>query len=270
MVRDLGGAEKLAGVDCELVRADMTDAESLRPAVAGCSTVVHLVAILAGKPADFERVMAQGARDLLAAAQDAGVERWVQMSALGTTRETKDLVPYYRAKWDAERAVEASGLAHVILRPSFVFGPDGGALPRFARIARLAPVTPIVGPGTQRLQPIWADDLAAIVSRCARGAESGLLQLGGPDVVDWNELWARLKRALGTRRPSLHIPFWLMRPQAFVLERLPNPPVTRDQLTMLAAGDNVAEPNDSLRFGTEHDLDLVPLDEQLRRAVAPG
>jgi uncharacterized protein YbjT (DUF2867 family) len=266
MVRDLEGAKKLAGVDCELVRADMTDAESLRPAVAGCATVVHLVAILAGKPAEFERVMAQGTRDLLAAAQDADVERWVQMSALGTTRETKDLVPYYRAKWDAERAVQDSGLAHVILRPSFVFGPDGGALPRFARIARLAPVTPIVGPGTQRLQPIWADDLAAIVTRCARGAESGLLQLGGPDVVDWNELWARLKRALGTRRPSLHIPFWLMRPQAFVLERLPNPPVTRDQLTMLAAGDNIAEPNDASRFGP--DLDLVPLDDQLRRALA--
>jgi uncharacterized protein YbjT (DUF2867 family) len=266
MVRDLEGAEKLADVDCELIRGDVTDPASLRPAVAGCSAIVHLVAILAGKPVEFERVMAQGTRDLLAAAKDAGVTRWVQMSALGTSRETKDLVPYYRAKWDAERAVEGSGLAHVILRPSFVFGRDGGALPRFARIARLAPVTPIVGPGTQRLQPIWVDDVAAIITRCARGEESGLLQLGGPDIVDWNEFWARLKVALGTRRPALHLPFWLMRPQAFVLERLPNPPLTRDQLKMLAAGDNVPEPNDSLRFGTE--LDLIPLDEQLRRAVA--
>jgi uncharacterized protein YbjT (DUF2867 family) len=265
MIRDLAGAQTLEDVECEVVRGDMTDPASLREAVTGCTTVVHVVAILAGKPSDFERVMTQGSRDLLAAARDAGVARWVQMSALGTTQETKDLVPYYRAKWETEQAVAGSGLAHVILRPSFVLGPDGGIIPRFARIARLAPITPIVGPGTQRLQPIWVDDLAAIVARCAQGAESGLLQLGGPEIVDWNEFWARLKVALGTRRPTIHLPFWFMRPQAFVLERLPNPPLTRDQLTMLAAGDNVAEPNDSLRFGPE--LALVPLDEQLRRAL---
>ena len=266
MVRDLAGAKKLEGLECEVVRGDMTDPASLREAVAGCAAVVHLVAILAGKPSDFERVMTQGSRSLLAAAQDAGVARWVQMSALGTSPETKDLVPYYRAKWEMEQAVAGSGLAHVILRPSFVLGPDGGIMPRFVRIARLAPVTPIVGPGTQRLQPIWVDDLAAIVVRCAQGAEQGILQLGGPEIVDWNEFWVRLKAALGTRRPALHLPYWFMRPQAFVLERLPNPPLTRDQLKMLAAGDNVAEPNDSLRFGPE--LALVPLDEQLRRGVA--
>jgi uncharacterized protein YbjT (DUF2867 family) len=265
LVRDLKGADVFAGVDCELARGDMSEPESLRAAVTGCDAVVNLAGIIAGKPSDFERVMAQGTRDLLAAAREAGVRRWVQMSALGTTRETKDLVPYYGAKWDAEQAVGKSGLPHVILRPSFVFGPDGGALPRFARIARLAPVTPIIGSGTQRLQPIWVDDVAEIVARCAEGAESGLLQFGGPEIVDWNEFWDRLKAMLGTRRPALHLPFWFMRPQAFVLERLPNPPLTRDQLTMLAAGDNVAEPNDALRFGTE--LELVSLDEQLRRAV---
>jgi uncharacterized protein YbjT (DUF2867 family) len=263
MVRDVKGAGALAGVECELVRGDVTEPASLREAVADCDAVVHLVAILSGKPGDFERVLAQGTRNLLAAARDAGISRWVQMSALGTSEETKDLVPYYRAKWDAENAVRESGLPHVILRPSLVFGPDGGALPRFARIARLAPVTPIVGPGTQRLQPIWVDDMVEVIARCARGEQSGLLQVGGPDVVTWNEFWSRLKVALGTRRPSLHLPVWFMRPQAFALERLPGPLLTRDQLKMLAAGDNVAEPNDALRFG----LPLVPLDEQLGRAV---
>jgi uncharacterized protein YbjT (DUF2867 family) len=263
MVRDVKGAGALAGVECELVRGDVTEPASLREAVAGCDAVVHLVAILTGGPGDFERVTAQGTRNLLAAARDAGIARWVQMSALGTSEETKDLVPYYRAKWDAETAVRESGLPHVILRPSLVFGPDGGALPRFARIARLAPVTPIVGPGTQRLQPIWIDDAAEVIARCAKGEQSGLLQVGGPDVVTWNEFWSRLKVALGTSRPSLHLPFWFMRPQAFVLERLPGALLTRDQLKMLDAGDNVAEPNDALRFG----LPLVPLDEQLGRAV---
>jgi uncharacterized protein YbjT (DUF2867 family) len=263
MVRSEQGAAALSGVECELVRGDVSDPESLRGAVAGCDAVVQLVAIIAGKPAEFDRVIAQGTRNLLAAARDASVSRWVQMSALGTSHETKDLVPYYRAKWDAEEAVRGSGIAHAILRPSFVLGTDGGIVPRLARIARLAPVTPVIGPGTQRLQPIWVDDLAQIAARCADGAEAGLLQLGGPEIVDWNELWSRLKLALGARRPTIHLPIWFLRPQALVLERLPGPPLTRDQLTMLEGDDNVAEPNDSLRFG----VDLIPLDEQLRRAV---
>ena len=90
-----------------------------------------------------------------------------------------------------------SGIPHTILRPSFVFGHDGGALPRFLRIARLSPVTPVVGAGTQRLQPIWVDDLARAV-RLALETDQELVELGGPDVVDWNELWRRIKHALGT------------------------------------------------------------------------
>jgi uncharacterized protein YbjT (DUF2867 family) len=158
LVRGARSAAVLEGVDCELARGDVTDPASLRAAVAGCTAVVHLVSILTGRPADFERVMTKGTASLLEAAGDAGVARFVQMSALGTSEQTKDTVPYYRAKWAMEEAVRASGLSHAILRPSFVFASDGGALPQFARIAKLAPVTPVIGNGTQRLQPIWADD----------------------------------------------------------------------------------------------------------------
>jgi len=270
LVRDVRGAATLEGVDCELVRGDVTDAESLRAAVEGCTAVVHLVAILVGKPADFERVMTQGTMSLLEAANDAGVARFVQMSALGTSEQTKDTVPYFRAKWAIEEAVRASGLSHAILRPSFVFAGDGGALAQFARIARLAPVTPVIGTGTQRLQPIWADDLARAVTFAVKGDNNILVELGGPDVVDWNEFWSRLKAALGTRRPALHLPFWFMRPQAAILERLPSPPVTRDQLRMLQLGDNVVSDGGASMeaLGLR---DLMPLDEQLQRAVArPG
>jgi uncharacterized protein YbjT (DUF2867 family) len=267
LVRDAHGAATLEDVDCELAHGDVTDGASLHAAVEGCTAVVHLVSILAGKPADFERVMTKGTASLLEAARDAGVTRFVQMSALGTSEQTKDTVSYYRAKWATEEAVRGSGLSYAILRPSFVFAGDGGALPQFARIAKLAPVTPVVGRGTQRLQPIWADDLAHAVTLAVRSDNDILVELGGPDVVDWNELWSRLKAALGTRRPSLHIPFWLMRPPALVLERLPSPPVTRDQLRMLQLGDNiVSDGGASMKaLGLS---DLLPLDEQLRRAVA--
>jgi uncharacterized protein YbjT (DUF2867 family) len=266
LVRDPADAGRLQALGCETVVGDMTDAASLRAAVEGCDAVIHLVAILQGKPSEFDRVMTQGTRDLVAAAQAAGVRRFVLMSALGFDEQTKDLVPYYRAKWQMEQDVKASGLEHVIFRPSFVFGPGGGAIEQFKKIAKLAPVTPIVGPGTQRIQPIWVDDVAAYYAAAVHKPEAAnrTFELGGPDVVTWNEFWSRLKRAQGLRRPSLHIPFAVMRAQAVVLERLPKPPVTRDQLKMLAAGDNVVTTPDAVdTFG----LPLVPLDEQLRLSV---
>lgn len=262
--RTPGSSGRLPSQDA--VRGEMTDAASLRTAVDGQEVVVHLVAIINGSPAQFERVMSQGTRDLVAAARDAGVRRFVLMSALGTSDETKDLVPYYRAKWAMEEAVKGSGIEHVIFRPSFIFGRGGGALQQFLKIARVAPVTPIVGPGTQRIQPIWVADVAAYFAEGVERPEAAnrTFELGGPDVVTWNEFWDRLKRAAGSRRPSVHLPFGLMRVQAAVLERLPNPPVTRDQLTMLEAGDNVVTNTDAVdTFG----LPLVPLDEQLRRAA---
>jgi len=166
-----------------------------------------------------------------------------------------------------EQAVQASGLEYAIFRPSFVFGTDGGVLPTFVRLARFAPVTPIVGPGTQRLQPIWVEDVAEYFARAVELPEAAnrTFELGGPDAPTWNEFWDRLKRVLGTRRPSVHVPFGVMRIQAALTERLPGAPVTRDQLTMLALGDNVVRSADAVE--TFH-LPLVPLDEQLRRAAA--
>ncbi len=266
LVRDTKGAAALEGVDCELAVGDVTDEAAVAAACNGCDAVVHLVAIIHGRPADFERVIAGGARNVAAAARDAGVRRIVLMSALGVSERTKDTVPYYRTKWAAERTVAESGISHTILRPSFVFGSDGGALPRFLRIARLSPVTPVIGAGAQRLQPIWVDDLARAV-RLALTADQELVELGGPDVVDWNELWRRIKGALGTDRPALHLPLWLMRPQAFLLERLPNPPLTRDQLTMLTLGDNVVG-DGGLGQAALGSVDLLTLEQQLSRAAA--
>jgi uncharacterized protein YbjT (DUF2867 family) len=246
----------------------MTDAASLQRAVEGIETVVHLVAIRQGREAEFRRIMEQGTRDLVAAAKDAGTKRFVLMSALGTDESTKDLVPYYHAKWEQEQTVQSSGLDHVIFRPSFVFARDGGILPTFRRLAKLTPVTPIIGSGEQRIQPIWIDDVAAYFAAAVdkAGASSKTFELGGPDVVSWNELWQRLKAALGMRRrPSIHVPVPLMRLNALVTERLPgNIPLTRDLLTMLEHGDNVARNDDAVKT---FQIPLVPLDEQLRRAT---
>jgi NADH dehydrogenase len=265
LVRDPARATQLAAWGAELVRGDVTDPASLRTASEGVDCVVHLVAIIKGSPQDFERVMSQGTRDLVAAAQEAGVRRFVLASALGLDERTKDAVPYFAAKWEMEKAVRESGLEHVIFRPSFVFGRDGGVLPTFVRLARLAPVTPIVGPGTQKLQPIWVEDLAEYYAHAVSKPEAAgrTFEVGGPDAVTWNEFWQRLKRTLGVRRPSMHVPFGAMRLQATLTERLPGAPVTRDQLTMLQLGDNVVTDTSAVET---FELPLVPLDEQLRRA----
>jgi NADH dehydrogenase len=211
--------------------------------------------------------MEQGTRDLVAAAKDAGVGTFVLMSALGTDEGTKDLVPYYHAKWEEEQAVKGSGLEHVIFRPSFIFARDGGILPTFRKLAKMTPVTPIIGSGKQKIQPIWIDDVAAYFAAALDKPEARnhTFELGGPDAVTWNEFWQRLKGALGQRRPSVHVPVGLMRINALVTERLPgNIPLTRDLLTMLEHGDNVVRNDDA---GQTFQLPLVPFDEQLRRAV---
>jgi len=269
LVRSPGAdaAATLAAWGAELVQGDMTEPEAVRRAVDGCDVVVHLVAIRQGRPEEFQRVMEEGTRDLVAAAREAGVRRFVLMSALGTSEGTKDLVPYYHAKWEQEQTLRGSGIEHVIFRPSFVFARDGGILPTFRKLARLAPVTPIIGSGEQRIQPIWIEDVAAYFAQAVDRADAAnrVFELGGPDIVSWDEFWERLKKALGMRRPSLHVPVGLMRVNAMLTERLPgNIPLTRDLLTMLEHGDNVVSNDEAVQvFG----LPLVPLDEQLRRAV---
>jgi uncharacterized protein YbjT (DUF2867 family) len=263
------GSWSKAKIRCqEAVQGDMTDPDSLRRAVDGREVVVHLVAIRQGKEEQFRRIMIEGTRSLIAAAKDAGVKRFVLMSALGATEETKDLVPYYDAKWTQEKDLEASGLEYVLFRPSFVFGREGGILPTFRKLARLTPVTPITGPGTQRIQPIWIDDVGAYFAAAVDKPEAAnrAFDVGGPDQVTWNEFWARLKQALRVRRPSVHVPMGFMRLNALVTERLPgNIPLTRDLLKMLEAGDNVVSDNAAVET---FQLPLVPLDEQLRRAAA--
>ncbi len=266
LVRDPARASRLASWGAELATGDVTDPASLSAACEGVDAVVHLVAIIKGSRQAFESVMEQGTRNVVAAAQEAGVRRFVLSSALGLDERSKDAVPYFAAKWQMEKAVRESGLEHVIFRPSFVFGRDGGVLPTFIRLARYAPVTPIIGPGRQRLQPIWVEDLAEYyaLALTEQAAANRTFDLGGPEAVTWNEFWERLKRVLGVHRPSIHVPFGVMRAQATVTERLPGAPLTRDQLTMLQLGDNVV--GDSSAVET-FQLPLVPLDEQFRRAT---
>jgi uncharacterized protein YbjT (DUF2867 family) len=269
LVRSENRARPLEGPGCTLAPGDVTNPESLHAACFGVETVIHLVAIIRGRPSEFDRVMVAGTRSLIEAAVEAGARRFILVSALGLSESTRELTPYYRAKWEEEHTVKVSGLEHVIFRPSFVFGGDGGILPTFLRLVRWSPVTPVLGPGTQLVQPIAVEDVASHLARAVdlEEARNRSFDLAGPDRVSWNELYELIARVLERRRRLVHIPFRLAHLQAALFERLPGFPFSRDELKMLAAGDNVGDIEPTNRaFG----LPLMPLEEQVRRATSPG
>jgi uncharacterized protein YbjT (DUF2867 family) len=269
LVRDSHRAERLTSWGAEPVVGDVTDAAGLQAAVEGCTNVIHLVAIIRGPASAYDRVMAQGTRNVLEAARAAQVRRFVLMSALGVTEQTRTLTPYYAAKWQMEQDVGASGLEHVVFRPSFVFGTAGGVLPTFLRQVRHAPVMAVIGDGRKRLQPVWIDDVAAHFAAAldAPAAANRTFELGGPDVVTWDELYRRIAGALRKRRPLVHVPARAARTGARLTEWIPRSPLTADQVRMLEAGDNVVTGTDAVdAFG----LPLVPLEEQLLRAIRGG
>ena len=257
--------DQLRAWGCEVVQGDLTDADSLGRAVEGCDTVVHLVAILLGSPEAFERIMVQGTRDLVEAAKGAGVKRLVLMSALGT-EEGREVTPYFHAKWEEEQAVKYSGLEHVIFRPSFVFGADGGILPQQIKLVRYSPVTPILS--RHRMQPIWVDDVAELFAAAVGAGEAAnrTFDLGGPDRLTWAELHALIRKTLGKSRLAFQMPPALLKAGATVGQILPPFRGARSAVDMLDLGDNVCDPQPAIEtFG----IQPIGIEEQVRRAVAP-
>jgi uncharacterized protein YbjT (DUF2867 family) len=256
----------LASLGAELVVGDVTDTATVAAAADGCAHVVHLVAILKGKPGDFERIMTRGTRNVLAAAKDAGCERFVLMSALGTTATTKDLIPYFGAKFAMEQDTVASGLEYTIFRPSFVFGRGGGALATFIKQVRYSPVVSVIGSGRQRVQPIWIDDVAEHFARAldTPAAANKTFEIGGPDIVSWDELYRTIAKVLGKRRALLHVPAGIASAGARATQWLPKAPLSADQVAMIEAGDNVVTNSDAVHT---FQLPLVPLEDQIRRAA---
>jgi uncharacterized protein YbjT (DUF2867 family) len=253
-------------LDAEIAIGDITDPASLTAALDGCTHVVHLVAILRGNPADFDRVMTQGTKNLVAAAKAAGIERFVHMSALGTGDAAFANVPYFKAKAAMEADVAGSGLEYTIFRPGFVFGKGAGALSTFmAQVRAPLPVVPIIGPGTERFQPIWVDDVAEYFAQAVTLPEAAnrVFEIGGPDTVTWDELYRRIAKAVGKKRRFVHIPFSLAKAGAAATQRLPGAPLSTDQVAMLQSDYLVSNPDAADTFK----LELVPLDEQLRRAA---
>ena len=229
----------------QFARADIADPAAAAAAVAGADAVVNLVGILKG---DFETVHVAGARNVAAAAAAAGVPALVHLSAIGADPESASA--YGRSKGEGERAVRAAFPAATILRPSIAFGLEDDFVNRFARMAQLLPVLPVLR-GAWRLQPVHAADLGKAIALAALdpGTHSGeTYELGGPQVMTMAELNRWICEATGRGRPVVEIPDAIGRMIARLTGWLPGAPISWDQWLMLER-DNVAAGPGFAAFG---------------------
>ncbi len=227
----------------ELVAGDLEDQHALRRLVDGAGAVVNLVGIIVeiGRQT-FERVQAAGTRNVVAAAREAGVPRFVQMSALGA-RPDAGATAYHRSKAAGEEAVRMSGLSHAIVRPSLIAAQGNEVLKMLVGMLRFSPVVPVIGDGQYKLQPVWADDVAeAFALAIERPDLQGTFDLAGPEQLTYHQLLDQLEAALGVKRARVMAPVAVVRFAAYAGMVLPNlNPITPDQLQMLLEGSTTEQ-----------------------------
>ncbi|HXF53121.1 MAG TPA: complex I NDUFA9 subunit family protein [Hyphomicrobiaceae bacterium] len=223
------------------VQANLRYPESVARALLGADAVVNAVGILAASGRQtFQQVHVAGPRAMAKAAREAGVEQLVHISALGA--DSKSPSNYARSKAEGEAAVLESFPDAVIMRPSIVFGPEDEFFNRFAAMARLSPVLPLIGGGRTRFQPVFVSDLAAAVAAACDGRAKGgtIYEIGGPEVLSFRQLLDRTLAWTGRERGYVNLPFWLAKLLALMTWPLPARlrPLTLDQVRMLQK-DNV-------------------------------
>jgi len=254
--------------EVEQVTGDVTRLETFEQSLSGCDAVINLVGIIREFPArgiTFERLHVQATANLLAAANGNSLRRYLQMSALGSRPAA--VSGYHQTKWRAEELVRGSGLDWTIFRPSLIFGPHDAFINMLAAQLRLAPIMPVIGSGSYRLQPIHADDVARCFT-CALempGTIGQAYELCGADRLSYEALLDMIAASLGRSRPfKPHLPLGLMKLIIPYLQKIPQFPITMDQLQMLLE-ENIGESEWQKVFGFEPRGLREGIDEYLRK-----
>ena len=213
----------------DVIEADVHDPAALAALLAGADALVNLVAILHGSEAAFDHVHVALPRKLAQACAEAGVRRVVHVSALGVAPDAPSA--YLRSKARGEQVWRDSGLAVTLIRPSVIFGAEDRFTNLFADLAAIAPVLPLGGAGA-RFQPVWVEDVAAAVVRSlADPATIGqVIEAAGPQVLTLADIVQAVARGQGQARAVLPLPRPLAMAQAALLERLPGPLMSRDNV----------------------------------------
>jgi uncharacterized protein YbjT (DUF2867 family) len=252
MVRSQSRAEKegrLVGLPVELVEADVTRSETLPSALDGVDVVIHTVAIAIDKGRQsYEEVNFLGTKNIVDASRAKKVKRFINLSQLGADAN----LPYrfLASKGRAQDYVATSGLDWTAFRPSVVWGPEDEFANTFARLVPLSPIIYPIVDKKARFQPIWVEDLVtAMVKSIDDDATSREeYELGGPEVLTLEEIERRTLKAIGARRLFVPVPRPMLTLIVALMEKLlPNPPVTRSLLELLAV-DNVPKHNEIQQF----------------------
>jgi uncharacterized protein YbjT (DUF2867 family) len=212
-------------VRVQIALGDLADPPSLRNALRGVGTVVHLAASIRDQPGgSIEELNAVATLRLVRAAERAGARRFLFFSAMGAGHHSR--TRFFRAKALAQEAVQASRLETMVFRPSIVYTPGDPWLTLLERFSYL-PALPISGSGRANYQPIWAEDVADCVISALRatGPRRRAFELGGPDTLSYDEIVREALTAVGRRRPLLHVPLPVVRASLRLLRLAVGPKV---------------------------------------------
>lgn len=232
----------------QAMTGDVGNPDALVRTMDGVDAVINLVAIIKEKgDVTFEKVNYQGSVNVANAARQAGIDRLIQMSALGAGNLPD--FPYHFTKWRAENHIKDLDLVWTIFRPSIIFGPGDKEqfVTQLADVVRMAPVTPVIGNGNSMFQPVHLNDVADSFIRALDDpatTASQTYELGGPEKLSYEEMLDEIGKALGKQKRKIHIPPGLMQFAVSIMNPLPliEPPVTIDQLKMLKL-DNTTDTN---------------------------
>ncbi len=261
---EIRSSENLTGV-----AADINDLPALREACADVDAIIHLVGIIKEKGNNtFEQVHVEGTRNIVSAALDTGVKRYVHMSALGATNEALCAQSgYMRTKAEAERIVKGSSLDWTVFRPSLIFGQDDEFFSVVLKqLVKLPPIIPQIGDGKFLFKPIWLGDVAAsfVMALEEKKSIGESYELVGPVEYSFRDLLELERNALGSKKPILAVPLPLMKLAVPIMQLLPNPPITTDQFAMLLAGNT----SDSTSAQETFQLSMTALESKLNQMLA--
>ncbi|BCT56300.1 oxidoreductase [Dehalococcoides mccartyi] len=245
----------------EFVYGTVNDLPVLMDSLKDVFAIIHLVAILReNKNATFAEVNIEGTKNILAAATENGVKRFIHMGILGASADPR--FTYLHSKYLAEEAVRHSGLGYSILKPSVMFGPGAGFINALIRSFKPYPfIAPVAGNGKTRLQPIWVEDVVSCLLKMLEGEKiHQSVQIGGPQIFTYDQVLSAVMQAMRIKKPRLHVPVGLMRPLVWLMERASsNPPITMPELKALSVDNITVEDAVKREFG----FDPKPLSEGL-------
>lgn len=261
---------RIESLHANVVRGDIQHPESLPGAVEGADVVVQALTFPSfpvEKPSKgwtFEGFEHVGTERLVNAARTAGVKRFVFVSGVNVAPDAEKV--WHRAKWGGEQAIIATGIPATIIRPSWVYGPEDRALNRFVTFARSSPFVPVIGDGSQRINPVFVDDVAAVLAQAtALDGPTGIYEIGGPDIMTMDDILKTMLEVMGRSKPLVHFPEWMPKAGGAVARFLPKPPLSPDAVefataTAIAVNTQLLE---------AFDITLTPLREGLATYLSP-